>query len=383
MKILYFATTMVQEDFDRLAAKSKSAPNPSNQNFHHKLIKALALYNDVEVIVNRPINYHFEQMRRFSYETKKEGNIRYHYVSFINERFLKPFTFNLNARKIARKIFRKKDDVILVVDSLNYSSVRVAQSLGIFHKVPIIGIITDDPSNLSSVNKKFVARINRTLPYYDMYLTLTEELNKMANPFGNPHYTFSGLVEDSKMISYENNGKSLFFGGSIYERYGISNLLSAFRNLPGDYNLLIAGQGPDVPLVTKAAKSDPRVVYLGLLTPRELIKYEHTSILNINPRPFDADIDLLSIPSKVLEYAESGTPTLSTISTPLMTDFANEIMWAGNGKAEELFASISKFLEMSPSQRKALGDAAREKALELFSIENQGAKINHFIKSNK
>jgi hypothetical protein len=383
MKIIYFTTAMVQEDFDRLAARTKSAPNPSNQNFHHKLIKALALFNEVEVIVNRPINYRHDKMKYFAYETKKEGNIRYHYIGVLNGRFIKPLIFNANAKMVARKILRKSKDVVLLVDSLNYSSVRVAQSLGIFRKVPVIGVITDDPTNLSAVNKKYISRINRTLPYYDMYLTLTEELNKLANPFGNPHYTFSGLVEDSKMISYENNGKSLFFAGSIYERYGITNLLSAFRNIAGDYNLLIAGQGPDVSLVMKASKSDPRVVYLGLLTPRELIKYEHTSILNINPRPFDPDLDLLSIPSKVLEYAETGTPTLSTLSTPLVHDFPNEIIWAGNGKTEELISSLSRFLEMSPSERKTFGDAARKIVLELYSIENQGTKIDHFIKSNK
>jgi len=383
MKIIYFTTAMLPEDFDRLASKTKNAPNPSNQNFHHKLIKSLALYNDIEVIVNRPITYRFDKFKSFPYETKHEGNIHFHYIKFLNGRFAKPFSFASNAKRIARKILRKNSDVLIIVDSLNYSLVRVAQSLGAFHKVPIVGVITDNPNNLSSVNKKYVKRINNTLPYYDMYLTLTEELNKMANPFGNPHYTFSGLVEDTKISSYENNGKSLFFAGSIYERYGIANLLSAFRNLPGNYNLLIAGQGPDVPLVIKASKSDPRVVYLGLLTPRELAKYSHTAILNINPRPFDSDLDLLSIPSKVLEYAESGTPTLSTLSTPLVRDFPNEIIWAGQGTTEDLINALEKFLEMSPIERKALGDAARKIVLELYSIENQGAKINHFLKSNK
>jgi len=383
MKIIYFTTAMLPDDFDRLASKTRNAPNPSNQNFHHKLIKALALYNDVEVIVNRPITYRSDKFRPFPYETKQEGAIRYHYVKFLNGRFAKPFSFSSNAKKVARKILRKNNDVILIVDSLNYSLVRVAQGLGIFHKVPIVGVITDNPDNLSSVNKKYGIRINSTLPYYDMYLSLTEELNKIANPFGNPHYTFSGLVEDTKITSYENNGKSLFFAGSIYERYGINNLLSAFRNLPGNYNLLIAGQGPDVPLVTQSAKSDPRIVYLGLLTPHELSKYMHTAILNINPRPFDANLDLLSIPSKVLEYAESGTPTLTTLSTPLIKDFSKEMIWAGNGTPEELISALNKFLEMSPNERKALGVAARKIVLELYSIENQGAKINHFLKSNK
>lgn len=383
MRIIYFTSSMIPDDFNKLVLSSRIAPNPSNQNFHRKLIRALALYNDVEVISNRPSATQTNPNNKFKNEIKADGLINYNYIGFINSRIFKPITFGANTATNLHRLFRKKQDTVILVDSLNYSLVHAAQAQGLLRKIPVIGVFTDNPQNLSSVNKRYLRRITKTFPNYDMYLTLTDGLNDMANINKKPSYIFPGLVEAPKFISSESDGNTFFFGGAIYRRYGIESLIEAFSSLPGDYNLLIAGQGPDINMVRKASLRDPRIIYLGVLSSQKTLRYEKTAIANVNPRPYDQQLDKYSVPSKLLEYMVSGNPTISTINDTLTKVFPTEVIWAGKGEKEALLEAMIKVTEMSIEKRKTIGKNASDAVLSCYSIENLGAKINHFIKSNK
>ncbi len=382
-RIVYFSTAMVPNDFNELINSSGNKPNPSNQIFHTKMIHALSLYNEIEVIVNRPLKKSSSVFSNVPYEKKKVGNVTYHYIGFTNHQFLKPSTFRNRAGVVLSKLLAERKETVFLVDSLNVTLAKLAHVSAKLHKVKNFGIITDNPANLSGIQKKYLVAVTKTFANYDGFLTLTEGLNSYSNPQGKPHYTFPGLVEESKTTKMLSERKFFFFGGALYERYGILNLLQAFRSFTGDYDLIIAGQGPEVHAVRDAAKSDSRIVYGGMLSPTEVLKFQKNASLNINPRPNNEELDRLSIPSKVLDYMASGVPTLSVKNDELYSLAGETLLWAPTGSPEDLLMCFDRFQNMTEEEKQKLALAAKNRVFERCSIDTQGSKISYFIKSNK
>ena len=77
-KIIYFTTAQTNEDFAKNLPLWSVAPNTSNQNFHNKMIRALATQNEVTAVSIRSINHHFK-FCKLNKENKKEGNVTWIY----------------------------------------------------------------------------------------------------------------------------------------------------------------------------------------------------------------------------------------------------------------------------------------------------------------
>ena len=79
MRIIYFTTAQEEKDYRSFMNQWKIALNPSNQNFHNKLIRALAIENQVDVISIRPFSRKNMKVKKLPSVEKKEGNITWHY----------------------------------------------------------------------------------------------------------------------------------------------------------------------------------------------------------------------------------------------------------------------------------------------------------------
>ena len=80
MNILLFTSAMIDKDFAEYQNEAKIKPNPSNQNFYSKLIKALALYNKVAVISLRPFVKGMFYKNSLPEEEKECGNVKFYYA---------------------------------------------------------------------------------------------------------------------------------------------------------------------------------------------------------------------------------------------------------------------------------------------------------------
>ncbi len=95
----------------------------------------------------------------------------------------------------------------------------------------------------------------------------------------------------------------------MYERYGVETLIHAYLQLkPKNIDLLIAGFGPVSQRIEQLSQQHRQIKFLGLLNPTLTRKYQAGAYVNINPRPLDASLDSVAIPSKVLDYISSGAP---------------------------------------------------------------------------
>ena len=76
MKLLYLTTALHPRDYANLLHEKKTAPNPSNQNFHTKLITYLEKNHDVKILSRQTMTK--------SLIAKQKENGNYLYPGFLN-----------------------------------------------------------------------------------------------------------------------------------------------------------------------------------------------------------------------------------------------------------------------------------------------------------
>ena len=102
MKIIYVTTCINPKRFFQGNKENKKALNPSGQNFHYKMIKALKEKCDVEVISIPPLSpYLTNRLFIPRFEEEVEG-IKFHYVRVSYSKLYKfnTFDFFFETRKV-------------------------------------------------------------------------------------------------------------------------------------------------------------------------------------------------------------------------------------------------------------------------------------------
>ena len=378
MKIVYITTSLEENDYIDFNKMWSVSLNPSNQNFHNKVIRALALNNKVDVFSIRPFSREKCKLNELKGYDRECGNITYHYLPIKKNRFTRLMVINKSAKLLMEKIV--SDDTVIITDTINPKCVMVTNHLQKkFHR-PAIGICTDSPSNISGTSKSYTVYLLKHCQKLDGFITLTEGLNLLFNQNDKSHITIEGIVE-SKESDYDVSveGKYIFFGGALLPRYGVYSLIKAFKEIDNeDISLLVCGHHGDYKKIQDAIAGDLRIKYLGTLPVKEVLALEKNAVANINPRPFTQDLDRLSIPSKTLEYLASGALTISVRNTELEKNFKSEAIWAKSGEVEDLKSAMITAIEMSDEERKNLANSAKNIAISKYSLEKVSELITDF-----
>lgn len=343
------------------------------------MIRALALTNQVDVISIRPFSSRFCTAKVLPEETKVEGNITWHYIKVKGNKFTRPFVIKQEVAKLMKKI--DTTDAIVVSDTINPNVIKNTNLIVKKYDIPAVGVLTDSPSNISNTPRSYTLYLLNQGKNLDGYIALTEGLNELFNENGKPHIILEGIVEDLETKLVPNKyGKYFFFGGALLERYGVYNLIEAFNQLKAtDINLLICGHHGDDRRIKEAINGNPRIHYLKTLPVKEVLQYEASAFANINPRPYSQDLDRYSIPSKTIEYYTSGQITISADSTKLNKNFNGCTVWCGYAKTEEILAAMNKVIKMDETKRIEMGQKAKIKAQELYSLSSVNKKLSKFL----
>ncbi len=379
MKIVYFTTAQEEKDFRSFIAYWKIPLNASNQNFHNKLIRSLAVKNEVEVISVRPFSLSKTNITGLKKETKQDGNITWHYIKRAGGKIWRTIIISPQVKSILKKMNLKNS--IFVTDSINTQVVKTANKMGQLFKRPVIGVCTDSPSNISGTRRSYALNILAQAEHFSGYIALTEGLKDLYNPNEKPSYVFEGLVEDRKFPKpNEKTNPYFFFGGALMEKYGVYQLIEAFKILkPKDIDLYICGHHGDKEMLKAAIKGNNRIKYLGLLNVNKVMELEQNSIACINPRPFTEDLDRFSIPSKTLEYMAMGRPVISVKNSALKEKFPDDIIWLDGANESDLVHGMKAVLKMSEAEREAMGQRIKNRVLQLYSLDALSNNIQPFL----
>lgn len=375
-KIIYLTNAMHFNDFEKMIKYVEVMPNPSNQNFHYRFITSLTEHYKVKVISQRPLNHKNCKLPA----VLDEFHHNFYYPGF----HLKPIIRNLelykNSKEILRSLKISKDDYVFV-DLLNINLVHLAKHVKKHYKTKVIGILTDNPHNLSASKSSYISDVEKAFDLCDGFVFLTEDLNKYANKNLKPAAIIPGVLSYTKIKSDIDGkfGKYIYFAGALYERYGVKNLVDAFVKIKTDWHLLIAGHGPLKDELAFLGENHPRIDFLGAISPYKSLMYVYDAMALVNPRPFDQNLDKFSIPSKVIEYANSARPVISTSHSDLVKIYQDNILWADDsvdGLEKALVSVINNYDKHSEKAK-----IAKEIGEQYFGKKTFSAKIETLIKS--
>lgn len=379
MQIIYVTTSLYEEDYPSFQKAWKVSLNPSNQNFHNKMIRCLSKIAQVEVFSLRPFSKSRCRIKKLGSEVKKVNNITYHYLRVPVNPFFRYRSFLMQSKKIIKNL--NLDDAVIFADTINPKTIRLANVIGAKSSLPVIGLCTDSPSNISGTRRSYTMYLLHQAQNLSGYIALTKSLEELFNVNNKPSLIVEGLVEDQPFENHKNETKPyFFFGGALMARYGVYDLIEAFKLLKNnDINLLICGHHFDLRELHEKIKDDKRIQFLGILPVNDVLHYEANAIANINPRPFSEDLDRFSIPSKTLEYLYSGTLTISVRNSILQKSFSDDVIWCKSSDKKDLLEGMEKALAMTDEQRQIVGKKGQEKVLKLYSLTSISQKINGFL----
>lgn len=382
-KILVFTSSMIDSDFIKYQENAKKKANPSNQNFYSRLIRALAQFNEVSVISHRPISTEMFDEHHFDSTTSISNNVKYYYTHVSTNAFYKLMLECQSICHTANKCIDEMhtNDFVIIVDVLRYNLLRAAKKIASKYHVPIIGMLTDNPTNISGVTSKYINSVITHALDLNGYLALSDGLLKVFNNYNQPSYIFEGLVESTETTKKDPLGEYLFFGGALYERYGVKTMIDAYLASNIDKKLVICGSGPLEEYIYSIERKDSRILYLSQLDRKRIMSLQQHALANINPRPINEALDRESVPSKLLEYFSSGVPTLSTKHMKLYDLFKDDALWFEDGSFESLVNGFNRFHEYDYSTLKKMASTAKVKVFELYDLRVQGEAITHFVDS--
>ena len=376
MKVIYITTSIEENDYVEFSKAWSISLNPSNQNFHNKVIRSLATLNKVEVISIRPYSKRKCHIHRLNAENKTIGNINYHYLKISRNKYTRSFSLHKQIRKMLPSLLRER--VVLITDTINPSCVQLTSYIKKNYDIPCIGICTDSPYNISKTNHLYTSFLLNNTKNLNGYICLTKDLNALYNKNEKPFFKFEGLV-DEVIEQKEVKGKYFFFGGALLERYGVYQLIEAFKLIKNkDLSLLICGHHAEEDL-EGIISEDSRIKYLGTIPVKDVLALESHAIANINPRPYDEQLDRYSIPSKTIEYLSSGALTISVRNSELQDRFSDCAIWINSNDVEDLSGAMKKALAMSENERKKVAEKAKKTAKSLYSIEKIGKLLTDFL----
>lgn len=350
MKIVYFTRALPDAVYEKRLREGEPLNNPSNQNFHSRLIASLRLNNEVEVASLKPYS-----MTRIDLEE------------------VPGYTYIENRGKVAmlrnqtiEKMVPKAD--LVLFDSLAPRLGRMALGLAKKARKKALAIITDNPKNLANSTYLFQNWVFKNSKEADGAIALNEALS----PSNKPVVLVPGIVKDEGAEPIKRDRPYIYFGGSLMKRYGLPNFLEAFLYSKLDVDFLIAGHHETKPIET----NDKRVVYLGQVSEKENAAYQAGAALLVNPRPLEDKLDSESIPSKMFEYLVSGSPILSTRHPFFFESFNDGVNWVDENMFHGWLSAHTgpdgKLTEVTPNTNK-------EKTVNEYGLNAWSKRLSDYL----
>ncbi|HKM02576.1 MAG TPA: glycosyltransferase [Bacilli bacterium] len=374
-QIIYLTNAMHFNDFEKLMKYVEVMPNPSNQNFHYRFITSLTEHFKVKVISQRPLNHKNTNLTF----VPDEYNHNFYYPGF----HIKPIIRNLDLYKNSKEVIgslKITGDNIVFVDLLNLNLVHLAKYIKRRYKTKVVGILTDNPHNLSDAKKDYIKNVEAGFKLCDGFVFLTPGLCEYANKDNRPYTIINGVLSYTKIQSDLDDkfGKYIYFAGALYEKYGVNNLIESFLKLKKDIRLVIAGHGPLSNEISLLSESHPRIDFVGSVSPYKSLMYAQEAFININPRPFNEELDKYSIPSKVIEFVNTGRPLVSCHHTLLENIYKDNVVWVDDS-IEGIKQALETIID-NPDRFMIKAKAAAELGEQAFGKKEFFSKISILIK---
>ncbi|MBR4949349.1 MAG: glycosyltransferase [Clostridia bacterium] len=292
-------------------------------------------------------------------------------VGFCNIKFLRKFLQPTKIYKALLRWYKKSDDEkTLFVYTVSSPFMKAVEKLKKnFPNVKVCAIIADLPDMTSLSSKKsmtqklfekFLASDSYSrIDCIDYFVLLTKH---MADYMGikKPFCVVEGISTHIDNIAFEKSDtKNILYTGTLHKRFGIMNLVSAFKMIDNeDYRLIICGIGDSKDEIMEEAKKDSRIIYKGQLPREEILKLQQRASCLVNPRQANEEFTKYSFPSKNLEYLSTGIPVVAYKLPGIPDEYDDYIFYVKDNSVEIL---KDKLLEVCRNETSAKEKAEKAK----------------------
>lgn len=357
--------------------------NPSHQNYFFRFAQALAMNYPVQIVSLPPLRKTNLRMW-IPQQFFRDEKLWYIQFSYLNHPILRPLSLVFSGRQYIRQLLKRTaGNVYVFIDGNSQLANQVIKPFRRHPKLKKIGIYTDDPRQLSTMQLAKAKRIIHQQQHQDAYIAISQSLGSIFNPHQKPSLILPGIIEVNDGAK-QHARPYFFFSGALYPRYGIEAMIKGFlaANVKG-IDLLIAGFGPEASMIEKLSQGHRQIKYLGLLSSVLVQKYQAGAYANINPRPLEAHLDAVAIPSKVFDYIAAGVPCLTTRHPFFDYHFQATLSWIEDASEDGIRVALNRFVQADYSLLQTKANQAKKQAIEQFGIATTGQALLTWLSAFK
>ena len=343
---------------------------------------------NIKVFSKRPTNKVRSGRRYLPAKDENDGGVQYHYSRKIHIKILNDIYSYLSAFfwYLTPKNCSKNDIVFL--DPLNVSIALGTIAACKIRKIPTIAYITDVPGCYCFSGGKKMSRAMRASQKanqgVDGYVNITSQIDALLNKQGKPSIAVEGFVSEimaDKVNTLEGkyDKKVVMYTGAIEKIYGLDMLVEGFLKADiADSELHFYGAGKYVDDIVELSKRDGRIKYMGCKDNSYVVDEQLKATLLVNPRYSGEEYTKYSFPSKNLEYAASGTPTLTTDLPGMPEEYKSYVYILRDESVDGMAQRLVEILSMTKEELHEFGSSAKKWVLENKNSKSQIKKIIDF-----
>lgn len=259
----------------------------------------------------------------------------------------------------------------------------------------VIPVLTDPPGVIIRLDSAFVRAlkrldrmiVRRLLSEFSGVIALADGIPDRLG-IDLPRLVFPGIVGNeiggrhvAAVLPQPNYpSPQVIYAGTVSASYGLRWLVGAARLLP-HVRFSLFGTGD---LIEEIKDMNlPNVALHGFVAPEDLMARLTGASLLVNCRPSDDQVAAMSFPSKLIEYALTGVPVLTTRLPSIPSHLREAFLYVAAETDHGFAAAITKALSASPSERQAQGAKARSLVVGAYSAPAIGAAITDFAMNLK
>lgn len=362
MKILFIGGVFAKENENEIIQNTKTYVEYSANIFQEKLIKGFKENNcDIDVLSAPLIGAYPNAYKKIYFNGFKNKQEKYKYVKFINIWGIRNISRTLSLKKAVKYFIKlpEKDKLIIV-----YCPHTPFLEAAVYAKkkdknIKICFVVPDLPQymNFSEKNRAIydffkridIKRLNKLTTKVDSFVLLTEHMKYKLNVGDRPYIVIEGIANEVGEIiqkTQKSTEKYIVYTGKMSKKFGIVNLIDAFRLLKNEnYRLVLCGTGDAVDYINEARELDSRIIYKGQVSYNEAKEWIAKADVLVNPRQNNEEYTKYSFPSKIIDYLQSGKPVVAYLLDG-MPEIYKEFLFIPKDKScEELANAIEYCIE--------------------------------------
>ena len=242
-------------------------------------------------------------------------------------------------------------------------------------RIPRMAVLTDAPRNITGMSSTYLRKIHENVGKSDCSFALTKGLVEEFGLQRKPSFVRPILIDDDPVEKMKRERPYIYYGGALFVKDGLAELLESYLSLQPDYDLIISGHGPYESAIGMAAESNPHVIFLGQVDKATHLSYVMGANLCINPRPYQKGLDEVAVPSKMMEYLLLCDYVASYKTSPIEEVFPDDVNWI-NGDIESF---LRRNLDERGNPVGMVRNSAKKKISENWGIEKTGVLLRGYL----